>query len=1635
MTILHKKRSMIVACSLVLSAVTLISVVPAHAINTRLTTSAMHLANNEDANIDFKLTDSEFDVVYQIIKNHTELSGVDKDETESLKNNTLHRDLSRYLGSSQDEYRRAALVWLINNNVYSRPVNVSFANGYMAASLMPDSSGQNGDTNAAVNQSAWLSGSAYAKKADFYMMLYKAASGVKCSNVCMIKGQSKRNSTTSDDATPVGDVTDYNNRDVPSGDNYWGEDLHASFSGDYYTYVTPDVYELYFKELVDAGVLSLSEFSPTNDKGKGFVRDYNNLADADWNVSKEVFTPTGGHPLGYSVTVTRNGLERTTNPNYFTENKISVIDALSAIADYLRLTEKEISKTEAKTIAYKYGLMYLSGLDVEVRDSVYFLVAKGILNFDDTERILNLSGYLTRGQMYELMYRVANKDARYDFSQIQLTDSDAELADLGFSETKCDIIDANVAPIRRLMSVTVATSSETDTEAASLGERFSTGIRRIISSIFNVQDTQVVAAVKDTKLKDYDVVMQFDLEYASTENGAMKSTGNSYTFNDGAKTVDLNKSLQTNTVEAIKDIKIEKINSGNLWINTLVVRFRVPAASKTSARQQVDRCISTKIKRKTISTVNGISMVEDTVTNEACTLIEQNSIQNLFSDITFLSDKVLLNNKTGVRAIVSTEKGMALVGNTVVKSNNIMVMTNKAQTKKYYNVEILVKLISSLSFQQAGFNNTSNNTLYNIGTESELVVKNVRFSNDTKLATQVYYIPVTKAKGSVQKKPAKSSVIMYNTSSLCNGVSSLIRTFNVIDPTSKSGDTVEVTLIVDFKFIVPPSDLVARSEEWFKVDNIKNNTKLTLQDVIDFETQRPADGTLMADYWDSNLAYTNAIMNFMYGTTKRDWVTCGYIVPQVHACISDTSRKEVTLNTSLGSTASRGERILNSLFFNSTDDIADFVFLKKYSRYLNNGSVESWWKSFVNAPGLNCPDGDLVAFNAFIKQTRLFNAYYGKTADSGSGVTFYRGAAAPAFRVTPNGVVYRAFTGDDRLTATVGSDYKVTGVVIHTKEKASTVEEERELQPYDISKEVIYAKGSKKLKFRYSTLSNDSYIVLYPTQEVTAYLDDTHLTAELLSRFSIACKASEPSGGGDAYAFVDHVSKADDIKQLVSAYNAFQGAVFGESASLSATVDFAKLISVGTADTCRAFWNVQEDVDRFRKAMGTLGYGPSSSNADNNLLLITGCDAGYSSAGISSLDYITTHVERLGMLTGISNPVSASELALSGVDPIASGFDTKTSSFTAFVTPAIFLPASNWEFKGNDLVRSNEISVILDQLEIFTPSINDCVITAAMDREVGATDVNNLDAGTRLIIEDTVWTKQQDGRWLSDPIKNRELVKSGLNNESSKMKKKIAKYFQSTRLSYNGELYPISNYVKAPEDSSYPAVSLGMYTTTTNNSVVRGGILCINDQKNVVIKKCRVSNNTLRELSVGGGVTAKYVTFLICLDDGLKARPINDRKTVYNLCTDVGEGVVGSAAYGLFDEDLDFMIKDSVDVSISSTQFTPLRNQADVRDEFFAEYRSLLSQESIKFAFYIILMVASYMLVLSWLSYIVLTVGVTRFFFEKVAETLQVGQRNLDLFRVFTFGIYTLDSPPTLARSAIISLGCTLIMLVCLIIL
>lgn len=151
---------------------------------------------------------------------------------------------------------------------------------------------------------------------------------------------------------------------------------------------------------------------------------------------------------GNRLTINRIGLfDGQHSSGYFEKEELSKMDAFRYAYWMLFANEKKLTSLEVDIVNYKYGLQ-LSGLssfdDIEV---VKYLIAKGILDYDGGNDLSGLYGSIKWDDFFTLLYRVANPNARLDFSKIQLTDSESSWKAKGFQPLDVTLVSGQAPSI------------------------------------------------------------------------------------------------------------------------------------------------------------------------------------------------------------------------------------------------------------------------------------------------------------------------------------------------------------------------------------------------------------------------------------------------------------------------------------------------------------------------------------------------------------------------------------------------------------------------------------------------------------------------------------------------------------------------------------------------------------------------------------------------------------------------------------------------------------------------------------------------------------------------------------------------------------------------------------------------------------------------------------------------------------------------------------------------------------------------------------------------------------------------------------------------------------------------------------
>ena len=118
-----------------------------------------------------------------------------------------------------------------------------------------------------------------------------------------------------------------------------------------------------------------------------------------------------------------------------------MIEILKYLEDCMKQNEDNITDAESDIIMYKYGIDYLSNYSKSDQETIKYMIAKGIIDFQDLSCLSKLYCTISYSDLYQFLYKVKNKSARTDFSKVQLTDGESYWQSQGYGESNMPIYD------------------------------------------------------------------------------------------------------------------------------------------------------------------------------------------------------------------------------------------------------------------------------------------------------------------------------------------------------------------------------------------------------------------------------------------------------------------------------------------------------------------------------------------------------------------------------------------------------------------------------------------------------------------------------------------------------------------------------------------------------------------------------------------------------------------------------------------------------------------------------------------------------------------------------------------------------------------------------------------------------------------------------------------------------------------------------------------------------------------------------------------------------------------------------------------------------------------------------------------
>ena len=387
-----------------------------------------------------------------------------------------------------------------------------------------------------------------------------------------------------------------------------------------------NVYELYLKKCLDKGLISEADLS--TEAGKNFIEAYKALstngskANIVWDntlqATDDVTVFGASHDLSTGKLVDKT-------PAYFGKEDMLTYEALNVIAEYLRVSEKDMSNLESSIISYKYGVSYVANVDEETAKNIEFLIAKGILDYDDPNFLSRLFCQFSYEDAYKILYRVANTDARLNFSEVQLTDNDNFWKSEGFYADRLSITEATVLPEVKTITAEYwdeLLRNDTQTSKPEKEEENGNSHNTFINDILGYNESWLMIA-HAAEMQTFTVIKMFDTQY-------------DYQYKDIAIS---ELSTSENKPEEFVSYEEHTFGSGDDASNMAKVTFRVQAKDYATAVLMIDNNITIENNLKSTDSKSYTTISSN---GEEITLIPATTLQTSMSDISIVEDKVLI---------------------------------------------------------------------------------------------------------------------------------------------------------------------------------------------------------------------------------------------------------------------------------------------------------------------------------------------------------------------------------------------------------------------------------------------------------------------------------------------------------------------------------------------------------------------------------------------------------------------------------------------------------------------------------------------------------------------------------------------------------------------------------------------------------------------------------------------------------------------------------------------------------------------------------------------------------------------------------------------------------------------------------
>lgn len=853
--------------------------------------------------------------------------------------------------------------WLVTNGMYSRN-NVQMGIRRLA-----------GNEGAAVNTTplepnpwGYLGASTFIKPEDFLMGLAKSVYGVQQSRPIYIQTTPNRlaKKVTWFVVNPLnpdgscGPITwtyqtdQWTNRDVSYINPAWADtsppacgtsktidrgeyivhpegylnNVWYRYYQDQNSFVSANVYELYFLKLLQKGIISIDssfanitsndEFVPTaskadnftfsKDYGTQFYREYRNygrLITGNSSYDYPVWAPElgalysnpelthkefGSNLTDKNVNITNSGgankYQRALGINYdihgspslgttsiragtderplMAKETVTIINALKLIEKAMRVEHGDMSETEANIITKKYGAQYLDTLSAGDKQTVSYLLAKGVLNFENYQEYSNLYSPLTQSFAYKLLYRVANEEARLKFTEVTLTDS-VGLPESYF-EYRSSITKANLASLTNTSSILPDGSLKKDN-----GQPLS-----LMSDINFHTKFKEIETTADSKVNTiYEIKADIDdaLKYLYRGMPLVKvydDTGNIMKVNGK---IQIYQSTKNQLYNDVNEVEKRYVGIKDITFNDNTKRYEVTfnsyGDSYETALQFIKANLETRISNVTTKTE------ETAIISNTGSPFSSQSQQDLNGSISTNKD-ITTNKEYDITSYANARGGIA--GNTLTEGATTKTVGDERMTSTQHVANINSKTAQE-DIGQGGLVSIDASQMKGTPT----IVKDTKGKTVGKtdvISEKVSSRPITKGKNDFDEEFKG-----YNLSML-KSADTLIseQTFNYTDSKGKPA-TIKGNIVISWRLDLPSEaeqhSLVGLDVSPYINDNTKGSWIFT----------NPTNKAL-AEVWNYNVGLNNAILKTVSKNNLN--IPSGYFSPQIDLLIDSVNTTTVS---------------------------------------------------------------------------------------------------------------------------------------------------------------------------------------------------------------------------------------------------------------------------------------------------------------------------------------------------------------------------------------------------------------------------------------------------------------------------------------------------------------------------------------------------------------------------------------------------------------------------------------------------------------------------------------------------------------------------------------------------------------------